>query len=106
MFFYYDNIGVGKVAFYTDIFQKYENFNYLEYSPSNEELLLIQQNYDLFVRDGILIFEKPERIKNEEIKQQKANKTITILDKKAEIQDKIINNTLTMNDLVEYVMLL
>lgn len=105
MIFYYDSI-TTRVAFYTDIYQEYENFLFLEYAPTEEEWELIKQNYDLFVRDGILVFEKPERIKVEEKKQEEEQKQLSLLDQKAILQSKLSEGTLTLQDLAEFILLL
>lgn len=77
MFFFYPKSEETRIqiAFRSLADQDMEGFDKFEYSPTPQEMALIQQNCALYLDNGIFSIEKTERIKQEEaqkLAEQKA----------------------------------
>lgn len=70
-------------------------FETLEYVPTQNELLLIEQNYDLSIEDGVLILKPTD-------KQLQEQKALLLETAKKELLTKKEKGGITTNDVVNF----
>lgn len=87
MFFYYPKQG-DRVAFFSDTYRQYDNFDSIEVNLSTEEEDKLKQHYILFARNGTLVFEQPEA-------DRMTKKTLL---------DKLNAETLTFDELARFIL--
>lgn len=97
MIFYYNPVISGRtqVILRCDEEQDFPQFEFINYNPTIEELDLINQNYDLFIENGILLIEKPQKIKDIEALQEKDLQIEESRQKILELEQKI-NDLITL----------
>lgn len=94
MFFYYKKTD-KRVAMRSETQMSLNGFETLEYVPTQNELLLIEQNYDLSVEDGILILRPTD-------KQLQEQKALLLETAKKELLAKKEKGGITTNDVVDF----
>lgn len=108
MFFFYPKSEEKRIqiAFRSEADQDMEGFNKFEYSPSTQEMALIQQNCALYLDNGIFSIEKTERIKQEEAAALTLERKKIADQKAATLQAKLDNGlTVTVKEVLELTLL-
>lgn len=80
-FWFYYNLIDGRVASYSEGKNDMPKFLQIELEVTEKDYEKMRQNYKLYIRDGKLICEKPQRIMDEEEKEKKQNAKDELVEK-------------------------